>query len=189
MIQALGYLSPYRGSGIKAPDMQTKSLSYFLVVSVLGFTFLNGGCALFDMWRTPDNIKLDTQDPFSECLKICYDSGTQTRNSYSSCLDGCGRASKYYPLRDALFPDFETCQSEVTELKANTASNSGQDLCKEIPNQRKRQGCIEGVRAFHAALTADNVCLPLHETENNLLAPPQPDNGADDGVHVEDLNN
>ena len=141
---------------------------------LLLFTLCLGSsaCALFDFWVTEDSVKLNTQAAFSECLKMCYDNGTHTRNSYSSCLDGCGRAARDYPLADDIFSDYARCEDEIRTVRGEGARTHSPNLCSDVADTRKRQGCDEGVSTFYQVIAAYSACLPVHEQSGNPLAPP-----------------
>ena len=170
--------------------MNFHSPKLFMSALFLALGFAGSACALFAPEITENSVKVNTQAAFSECLKMCYDSDTRTRNSYSSCLDGCGRATADYPLKGEIYPDFERCEDGIAEVRTEGYQEHSPSLCADVPDPRKRQGCEEGVATFYRVIAAYSACLPLNENSGNLLAPPSQTNGnaAQPGdVHVQDL--
>ena len=157
-----------------------------LVLGCLLASALTSGCALFDFGKPEGNIKVSTQTAFSDCLKMCYDSDTKTRNSYTSCLDGCGRAAATYPLKNELYSTPQICEEEVGATRKEGASKAP-GLCANAGDYRRVKGCEEGVTTFYRVLTSYSACEPVHPEEHAILEAPGQGSPEDGHVLTQDL--
>jgi len=167
--------------------MKTISLSrHFLVLGSLFFSLLTSGCTFFG--SGPDDVKVNTLPAFSECLKVCYDSNTRARNSYTSCLDGCGRAAADYPLGGDIYSSLDRCEDEISELRAEGMPGSSRSLCTGLAGDYARlKGCEEGVANFYRVVAGHSACEPVNTGEGNILASPGQGLPEDGHVRAQDL--
>lgn len=145
-------------------------------------------CALLDFWTAEKTIQLDTQVAFSQCLKKCYDNDTKIRNSYSSCLDGCGRAASTYSPAEHLFSSFELCENEINDIRTSDIPSESQGLCSDLSSDYKSlKGCEEGVATFYEVIYPYNVCVPIHDSGTNVLAFPDAGHNNNNVLQTHDL--
>ena len=147
---------------------------------------LISGCALFGLGAPEGNIKVNTQTAFSDCLKRCYDSNTKTRNSYSSCLDGCGRAAAGYPLKDELYSTPQICEEQIAVTR-NEGISKSPGLCANAGDNRRVKGCEEGAATFYRIISGYNACEPVHPDEHAILEAPGQGSPEDGHVLTQDL--
>lgn len=136
-----------------------------------GSLFFLTSCSWFNFEK--GDVKVNVNQAFNECLKICYDNSySRQAGVYSACLEGCGSASRDYPYKGDTFGTMETCEDKINSLDKARYVNESINICKDFAREPLRQqGCIEGARNFYNAVTAFNACESTRDPGNILSAP------------------
>lgn len=141
-----------------------------------------------DFWQTEKSAKINTQYAFSQCLKICYDNNSNFGNSYTSCLDGCGRAASTYPLAGDVYRSFEACEDEVNDIRTEPIPSESQGICDDLSQDYYRlKGCEQGVTIFYSAIAPHNSCEAIYDNANNILATPDSSRNNSSSIQTQDL--